>query len=1069
VKLTDEQENAATADGSVAVTAGAGTGKTHMLAERYLYHLKKGLSPLEIVAVTFTEQAAMELRARIRGRVAERLPGDEDMLAHLEAAQISTVHALAARVCRDHAEAAEVPPDFRILDELEGLVVKSRWLEEALDLLPREVYEQAPYSLIRDVVESFFNDPITAAKALKHDSREWPRLITEARARALSNLLSSPSWGEAVGTLRSLKGKQGDKMEDARLVALGAVREIEQGAAPREHLEAIQGIKLVGGSQKSWEGGELEAVKGALRSLRDDVNAAVKEGLLTLELGAVDDRMAELLPVLREAFRMAHDHFASAKRRARVLDFADLETHALRALRNEAARSHYQKRWKAFLVDEFQDTNPVQAELLRLLAGEHAIQTIVGDEKQSIYGFRRADVTVFRAFRERIEERGGKHLPLTVSFRSHADLIQSLNRIFAPVLKELHQDLHAERAAAPHPGPHIRTYVIRADKGVGKSQRQIAEARHIAALIKKMIDEGLSVYDKGSRALRPVRPGDFAILSRTWGPLDVCGEAIANCDIPVVHASGGNLLDTREAKDGWALLRFLADPFDSIALVGVLRSPFFAVNDRVLINVARTIPDGGSWWGVIKESAVAELAEAREVLGELLSARRFESPSRLLQLANRLTGYCAVIGNLPSAERREADWRGFFDLVLKMERGISDLSVLVRQLKRVAEAGGEVPRPPVEAQNAVSLMTIHGSKGLEWPVVIIPDLARERPNTKERMLFDSELGVAVRLEDESGEAQTPALLTLLEHSRSSRETEEARRVLYVALTRAQDHLILSSTEGEGGGLDLLVPGLDAADIYPETVWFDPEKDLPVCPPEPAALAAPFWSQTGTLGSGIFRLSVTALADYAQCPLRFKFRHVEGHPGLDEDSLISQRVGALMHKAIARNVREAEALARYDPTLSLDQVKEALDLAKRFFEDELFSAHIEQAESWNRAFTLKRKGITIEGVIDLVCRDFVVDYKADHEMWPQHHRFKVWTFAEASQKPAAHIAYVRHTRLHKFGAGELALIGDETEALIEGIVKGDYQAAPSYENCLHCSFESVCDQRHSVTSCEGFRT
>jgi len=169
----------------------------------------------------------------------------------------------------------------------------------------------------------------------------------------------------------------------------------------------------------------------------------------------------------------------------------------------------------------------------------------------------------------------------------------------------------------------------------------------------------------------------------------------------------------------------------------------------------------------------------------------------------------------------------------------------------------------------------------------------------------------------------------------------------------------------------------------------------------------------------------------------------------------------MHKAIARNVRDVGVLARYDSSLSLDHVKEALELARRFFEDELFSAHIEQAESWNRAFALKRKGITIEGVIDLVGRDFVVDYKADHEMWPQHHRFKVWAFAEASQKPAAHIIYLRHARLHTLDAGELALLGDETEALIEGIIKGDYQASPSYENCLHCSFANVCDRRHSV--------
>lgn len=1059
VKLTDEQGRAARAEGSVVVTAGAGTGKTHMLSERYVYHLATGLSPLEIVAVTFTEKAAMELRARIRAKVSQMHTASEDVLAELESAQISTVHALAARICRDHAEAAEVPPDFTVLDELEGTIQRGQWLEDALDRLPGNIYEKIPYSLIRPVIEAFLNDPLSAARALEHDPAEWPDLIAEAKRDALVRLVSDHSWRTSRDTLRALKGKAGDKMEDARLMAVRAVTGIEQDEDPREHIESIRGIKLVGGSQKSWGPGELESVKEALRVLRELVNSAVKDGLVTLELGDADELLAAMLPVLREAFSAAKAHVDSAKRRARVLDFADLEVHALRALEKDSVRSHYAERWKAYLVDEFQDTNPVQGEIIRHLTESGTALTIVGDDKQSIYGFRRADVTVFRAFRERIKGAGGKHLPLSLSFRTHGELLGTLNRIFAPVLGNLHQELKAERSAAPHPGPHVRAFVIRAEKGINKPQRRLAEARHIASLIREMLDEQVPVFDKTSGQTRPVRPADFAILSRTWEPLDPCGEAIASRDIPVVHARGGNLLDTREAKDGWAVLRFLADPQDSVALVAALRSPFFAVSDHTLINLAQHVTEGGSWWDVVKEAASPDLLHVSEVLAELLRARRFETPSRLLQLANRLTGYCAVLANLPNAERREADWRGFFELVLKTESGVSDLSVLVRKLRRVAEAGVEIPRPPVEAQNSVALMTIHGSKGLEWPVVIIPDLAREWPNTSEPVRFDPELGVALRFENEKGEALEPALSTLLEYKHKQGEIEEARRVLYVALTRAQDHLILSSTEGDGGSLDLLMPGLVAADVFTEPIYFDPERDVPYCPPDPAHIDEPSRSHTGQLGSGVFELPASALGDYSQCPLLFRFRYVDGHPGLGEEPSVALRVGFLLHRAVARNIKEADELSRYDCLLPLEHVREAVELSRRFYEDQAFSGCLDGVETWNQSYAFRLGGVKFHGVIDIVGADFVVDYKSDREMRPQHHRLKAWAHMKAVQKQTAHIAYVRHALVHTLQEAEAESVGYVAEHLVEGIRKGEYQAAPSYENCRHCPYSGICEHRY----------
>lgn len=1058
MKLTNEQERAARAAGSVAVTAGAGTGKTRMLAERYLYHLEAGLSPLEIIAVTFTDKAAMELRARIRAKVIERMMSKEDVIAELESAQISTVHALAARICKDHPNEADVPPDFTILDELDGRILREQWLDDALSQMPVRIYEQVPYSLIKPVLAAFLADPISAAKALEHGESEWPRLISEASAEALRRLKNNHLWRTANATLRTLKGKAGDKMEDARLIAVEAIDALERDEPPRRHLEAIQGIKLVGGSQKSWGSGELETVKGSLRDLRESVNSALKEGLVTLELGLADDRLAAMLPALRESFSIAKEHVNAAKRRVRVLDFADLEVHALRALEKDAVLLHYRERWKAFLVDEFQDTNPVQAEIIRRLTSNGADLTIVGDEKQSIYGFRRADVTVFQTFRDLIINGGGDHLPLSVSFRTHEELIVLLNRIFAPVLGELHQELKAERVVVPHPGPHIRAFVICAEKGVNKPQRQIAEARRIAELIEEMIKSRVQVYDKESWMLRDVRPGDFAVLSRTWDPLDGCGEAIASRNIPVVHARGGNLLDTREAKDAWAMLRFLADPQDSLALVAVLRSPFFAVSDRTLVSFAQNVSDGAAWWRAISETTDPDLVHARDVLEELLKARRYEAPSRLLQLANRLTGYCAVVANLPNGERREADWRGFFELVQKTERGVSDLSVLVRQLKRIADAGAELPRPPVEARNSVALMTIHGSKGLEWPVVIVPDLARDRPATTEPVRFDPQLGVALRFEDEKGETLTPALSTLLEHKHKKGEVEEARRVLYVALTRAQDHLILSSTEGEGGGLDLLLPGLQAADIFQEQVYFDPEKDVPYCPPDPAHFVDPEWSYVTPLGSGVHELPISALADYAQCPMQYRFKYIDGHPGLDEEASVAQRVGLLMHKAIARSIIEVDPLARYDRSLPSEYVREALELAKRFNNDEIFAACRGSAEAWNLPFTLKLSGITFQGVIDLVGTDFVVDYKSDREALPQHHRFKAWAYAQAAQKPTAHIAYARHGLLHTIDQEQIESIGGEAEQLIRGIGAGHYQANPSPDSCHQCIYGSICEYK-----------
>jgi ATP-dependent helicase/nuclease subunit A len=209
-----------------------------------------------------------------------------------------------------------------------------------------------------------------------------------------------------------------------------------------------------------------------------------------------------------------------------------------------------------------------------------------------------------------------------------------------------------------------------------------------------------------------------------------------------------------------------------------------------------------------------------------------------LKLADHLTGYTAIIANLPGAQRREADWRGFGELVRDLERGADHAFTVVRWLRQLYEAGAEVPRPPLEAGDAVSLMTIHSAKGLEWPVVVIPDLARGYPSQSPAVLFDPELGVAANFGEDDGE---PVLYRLIADRKALAQEAEARRLFYVACTRARDHLILTSTEATTNrlsGLALLRPGLELANVSCAPVPFRPEDARPPELPTPSPAKPP---------------------------------------------------------------------------------------------------------------------------------------------------------------------------------------------------------------------------------------
>jgi ATP-dependent helicase/nuclease subunit A len=1055
--MTPEQQAAAYANGSVAVTAGAGTGKTYMLAERYLYYLREQeVSPLEIVAVTFTDKAATELRSRIRALVAKQLPHRSDFLVELEAAPIGTFHSLARRICSEHPDAGGVPHDFRILDEQEGQLWLADCFKTALAKLPRRLYSRIPYSLMSAALKRLLADPLAAERALRQGTQHWEDLAAQLREQALKALLDHPTWQEAWETLQTYAGEAGDRLEEHRQIAVSAMAALAQGEQRQASLEAIDSIKLNVGSKKKWASGALDVVKDTLKRLRALVKKALATGLITIELSSADDQLVQMLPDLREAYHFVSETINAIKRRARVLTFADLEVHALAALNHSHVQSYYQQRYRAFLVDEFQDTNSTQAEFLQLLT-HNAQLTIVGDPKQSIYGFRRADVSIFEQFRNRIQSWGGEAVALNQSFRTHHPLLEQINGVFAPVLGELHQELVAHRRDAPASAPHLQVCTVPAADEVNKPQRQWVEAHYIAQSLKEMLDSQTLVYCKRTDQLRPIRPQDIAILSRTWEPLERYGEALAAAGIPVAPAGGGNLLATREAKDAWALLRFLADPKDDLALVAVLRSPFFAWSDRELFELAG---EREYWWQQLQTSEHPEIARAKAILSQLLEKRKAEPPTRLLQLADRLTGYTAVIANLPGAKRREADWRGFRELVRRLEQGGGDLFGVVRRLKRLVEEAVTVPRSPVEAGDAVSLMTIHSAKGLEWSVVVVADLTRSINNRPKTAYFDPEHGAALRWEGESGEMQTPVLYTWLEQQQLQAQRKEALRVLYVALTRARDRLLLTAADEQGGRLEQLRLGWEALGIPIEEIPYETEATLPPAPPLPSLPDSSPPRLLDSVGSGVSELPVTALSEYAQCPKRFWFNYIEAHPGLGEGVATQTQIGYLTHIALENGIPDLDTLARYaDNHLKRECLEQALNLAQRFEEVPAFAPFRESTTATEKAVTLRIGQLTFRGIADIVGDGWVLDFKTDQAVAPQHHRFQLWAYAQALESPQAYIAYLRHDYLHSFSAAELNAAGEEAPSLVQGIVNGDYSAVPSQENCFYCPYAQVCDSSY----------
>lgn len=1058
MQLTEEQRQAVQAVGSVAVTAGAGTGKTELLSQRFLWHLGQAaetVSPLEIVVLTFTEKAAAELRSRIRKAVAKTWPDRFDWLAEVEAAQISTFHSLCARICREHPAAAEQPADFTILDELSGTLWQQTALTAALQKLDPSCFDWMDYSEWRSLLTVLLADPIRSQALLAVESEHWRKVLAQAQRDRLRQIQQSPDWQAAIEELRGAIWREADDLSRQIQQVLAWDAALFDPANPDWQSTFVEFTELKltrAGAAKNWGSSDnAKALRTQCKALRDRLRD--ESELLSLRPNQADDWNQEKRSQIYDAFKTVLEFIDARKRQDRCLDFNDLERGAVKALASEAVRSHYRQRWRYCFVDEFQDTNPTQSQILQSLWDpQHLILTLVGDEKQSIYGFRGAATQVFRDWQQQIQQQQGHIVTLSQSFRTHQTLLETINQVFEQVL-DPYQPLRSDRQP-PHMLPPIQQLVIEPDRESEDSPRT-QEAKAIAQQIQTWIQQPLLIWDKASNQHRPIAYGDIAILCRRRAPLEtVYGEVLNQAGIPVLVNGGGSLLETPVGRDLQALLEFLIFPSNDLAFAILLRSPAFGLSDAHLYQRAL---QGKGWWSKRHEHPDPAFAAAVEVLEGLLRSRFTESPLRLVQHFDRATGYSAVLASLPPAQRLLADWQALLTF-LRDQPQAHDLDLLLRYWRQLQQAEVVLPRPVLEAGNAVTLMTLHGSKGLEWPVVIIPDLSsKPRPQT-ESVLFDSELGVALKHPYIKDSQEQAAAYQFLKYRKQQAEDAETKRLLYVGFTRARDLLLITSPKPAAtrSPLDLLTPGLEQAAIQS----LDPNlgTDLPITAEPQPIDASLFGPPTSEIPPQYAELSVSAFADYLRCPALFHFRYTQGHPGAidGEGEATSDRplqLGLLVHRALELNLQQPEALKPFCAVEDHDLIPQALLLASRFATEAVYNSVREQAQQQEVALQLKlNSGLVLNGRADLVGADWVLDFKTDQRPQPENYQLQLWAYATALDRPRAAIAWLRHDRLDWI---EIAAVQDQAEQAAIQLAQGNFDPQPC-SSCQYCNYRNICE-------------
>jgi ATP-dependent helicase/nuclease subunit A len=869
--LTPAQKQAVAARGNVLVMAGAGTGKTKTLVARCLDCLERERASLdELLIVTFTEAAAAEMRQRLRRELEEKAaaaPDDDHwphQLALFDIAPIGTLHSFCLRLVREHFYELGLDPQLVILDAGEARQLASETLDEQFqshyegddefstavkDLI--QVHGGGRDENIRQLILRLHNYSQTRPDAAGWLVRQIEMFSTAEPADWQRWLLAAladwrDEWRPVLDSLKNENVKAAELTDISQRLGKNFTRE-----------SAAEVLAQIVAADASWPDRRKTLLRSPLENLFNEAAflaalAPVKNGSdpLAEDWGWVRGHMATLLRLAQEFAQK----FSERKRADGTLDFHDLEQFALKLLWNfstdqpTAVAAEWRTKLKFVFVDEYQDINAAQDKIIAALAsdGIQANRFLVGDVKQSIYRFRLADPKIFRDYARAWRGENGRVIPLAENFRSREGLLDFVNSVFSLILREEiggvgydaeaqlkfgAPEKRAELGVAQNPSPRVELLLRRKPKAGEVSEdgnsdladldETTKEARLLAQRLKQLAAGAHEIWDDEKKALRPARFSDMAVLLRSpRGKAEIYAQEFERAGVPLAVARGG-FFETAEILDLLSLLQLLDNPLQDVPCIAVLRSPLAGLSLDELAEIRLAAPDRHFWTTLVRWREVHGQTEKGNLFAKvdrfLTRFARWRKQAKQTSLSDCLeavlaeTLYADWLRAQPRGAQRAANIEQFLNLAQSFDQ--FQRQGLFRFLKFIeAQQAAEV-EPEISAgavEDAVRLMSIHQSKGLEFPVVALPDLAKKfnEQDLRGDIIFDEEFGLCPQVKPPGSGRRYPSLPHWLARRRQQRELRgEELRLLYVAMTRARDTLILSAT---------------LTDKKWETLWSQPE-------------------------------------------------------------------------------------------------------------------------------------------------------------------------------------------------------------------------------------------------------
>ena len=732
------------------VVAGPGSGKTTVLVEYFRRLVDAGVDPLRILAITFTEKAAGNMRKKLAEAFQDHLAAR----ARLERAWVSTVHGFCARLLRENAVLAGVDPDFHVADERESW----RFQNDAIAAAMEELFAAHP-DAVRALIRALSSPDFEEAMLSAYDAMRGAGVRVEDLAAFPTP--AGTAVDEIADTLRALRHESPTgwsySQKQQLQSAIDSAGRIAAASSPRDALLAAEAFAC--NLQKCKRG---NATYQLLKRLRDLVEAS--------RYSLVTDCFAAERRLLLDIFHRFDRIYRDRKRSLSALDFADLEEYAVRLLEDHPdTRARLQSQFDHILMDEFQDTNGQQARLLRLIRPPDRFYA-VGDINQSIFGFRHAEPEGFLGYRNEVERTRRHLVELTDNFRSRPEILSAVETI-------------------THGIPGIEPRPLIAGLAFDTSKPFCVETIAVAG------DESLEAQWVARRILDLAAPfRDVAVLVRNTEVLADFTAAFDDAHIPYVVNRGKGFYETREINDLTHLLRVIANPRDEISLAAVLRSPLVGASDEALLRLRTAGNLGAALGSLTPDSAggyspadARALLDFRARLHEWRLRREYVTFDRLLLDAIDECGYAGESGargaaNIDKflAQARDASSR------MSLDQFVEELALLRESNPREPDA------PPEDSADAVRIMTVHSAKGLEFPIVFVAALHKGVNSDLPVVAFSRHFGLGARWRIPGARKDKDDLFQhAIRQERSTREAEESNRLLYVAMTRAGQHLVLS--------------------------------------------------------------------------------------------------------------------------------------------------------------------------------------------------------------------------------------------------------------------------------------